>query len=262
MFHYDCTERKIEIIHNNSDMKKHNFLFASTACVLVVLVPFFASAHERRVYQIGTKDYTFIVGFLNEPVSVDDKSGVELSVMLGNGAPTMGPDGDMDGPPAATKPAEGLDKNLKVEVSAGSEKRVFSLTSIRGMPGHYRTLFYPSVATTYIFRIFGAIDTTPIDLSFSCNASGQAPADDSSMTKISEGVMQKLKSGAFGCPGSKADQVFPAQNVTLASVDQKVQEASTAVAASDTKGMTGIVLGALGLIAGVGAWIRRGKNTA
>ncbi len=241
-------------------MKKYNFLFASGVLTLAALLPFLASAHERRVYQIGTKDYTFVVGFLNEPVSVDDKAGVDLSVMLGNGAPTMGPDGDMDGPPVATKPAEGLDKNLKVEVSAGSEKKVFSLTSVWGMPGHYRALFYPSVATTYMFRIFGAIDSTPIDLSFSCNASDQAPADDSSIKKVSEGVMQKLKSGAFGCPGSKTDQVFPAQSVTLASVDQKVQEASTAAAASDTKGMTGIILGVLGFIAGVGAWIKRGKN--
>lgn len=241
-------------------MKKYNFLFASTAVSVLTLLPFVTSAHERRVYEIGGKDYTFVVGFLNEPVIVDDKAGVDLTVLLGNGAPTMGPDDDMDGPPAATKPVDGLDKTLKVEVSAGSEKKVFDVAPAYGSPGHYRAIFYPSVATTYTFRIFGKIDNTPVDLSFPCNASEQAPADNMNMVKVSDSVMQKLKSGAFGCPAPKTDEVFPAQKVTLTSLDQQTQELGASVAASETKGMIGIVLGALGLVAGIGALMKRGKN--
>lgn len=241
-------------------MKKHNFLFTSAVLTLLAVLPLAASAHQRRVYQIGGKDYTFIVGFLNEPVSVDDKAGVDLTVLLGNGAPTMGPDGDMDGPPAATKPTEGLDKTLKVEVSAGSEKKVFDFAPAWGMPGHYRAIFYPSMATTYTFRIFGKIENTSVDVSFPCNASEQAPADDMNMVKISDGVMQKLKSGAFGCPAPKTDEVFPAQQVTLAGLGRQVQDLGTVVATSDMKGMIGIVLGALGLIAGLGAWVKRGRE--
>lgn len=241
-------------------MKKHNFLFASTAFALLAVLPFAASAHERRVYQIGAKNYTFVVGFLNEPANVDDKAGVDLLVMLGNGASTIGPDGDMDGPPLATKPVDGLDKTLKVEISAGSEKKVFDFAPAYGAPGHYRAIFYPSVATTYTFRIFGTIDNTAVDFSFPCNASGQAPEDDMHMMKMSDSVMQKVKSGQFGCPSPKTDEVFPVPKVTLADLDQQVQEVSAAAASYDVKSTVGMVFGALGLVVALGVWIRRGKG--
>ncbi len=233
-------------------MKKFFSLSGAAIALMIVTAPLLAYAHERRVYQIGGKDYTFVVGFLNEPTSVDDKSGVDLSVMLGNGAPTMGPDGDMDGPPAATDPATGLEKDLKAEVSAGSEKKVFDFAPAYGAPGHYRAIFYPSVATTYTFRIFGAINKVPVDISWGCNSSGQAPADNMQAVKISDGVTQKLTSGAFGCPSAKTDQVFPAPQATLASLDQKVADGST-------KGTVAIVISLVGLVAGMGTMLRSRK---
>ena len=85
-------------------MKNISSLSGAAIALMIVAAPLLASAHERRVYQIGNKDYTLVVGFVNEPVTVDDKAGVYLSVMLGNDAPTMNSDGHMDGPPAATEP--------------------------------------------------------------------------------------------------------------------------------------------------------------
>ncbi len=233
-------------------MKKISSLTGAAVALIIVATPLLAYAHERRVYQIGAKDYTFVVGFLNEPVVVDDKAGVDLSVMLGNGAPMMGLDGDMDGSPAVTDPATGLEKDLKVEVSAGSEKKVFDFAPAYGAPGHYRAIFYPSIATTYTFRIFGTIHNVPVDVSFSCNASGQAPADNMQAVKISDGVTQKMSSGAFGCPSPKSDHVFPAPQATLASLDQKVMDGST-------KGTVAIVISLVGLVAGMGAILRSRK---
>lgn len=233
--------------------------FPSLAAIalMIAAVPLVVSAHERRVYQIGANTYTFVVGFLNEPVSVDDKAGVDLSVMLGNGAPTMGPDGDMDGPPAATQPVAGLEKSLKAEVSTGSEKKVFNVAPAFGAPGHYRAIFYPSIATTYTFRIFGTINNVPVNVSFPCNSSGIAPADDTRAAKISDGVTQKLSSGAFGCPASKSDQVFPAPQLTLADLDQKITNAQ---ASAGSRGTIALVVGIAGLLAGVGSWIRRPRG--
>lgn len=238
-------------------MKKVRYLLPLTALFLLAASTKTVSAHERRVYQIGGSDYTFVVGFLNEPVSVDDKTGLDLSVTLGGGSATMGPDGDMDGPPANTQPLAGLEKALKVEVSAGSEKKILSLVPAMGMPGHYSAVFYPSAETTYTFRIFGKVGATPIDLSFPCTVSGQAPATDSAMAKVSDGVMQKSKSGAFSCPTSRADITFPVPVVTLSGLDQKVREFEGAVGSSGGKGIAGIILGTLGLIVGLGAWRRR-----
>ena len=238
-------------------MKKIFFVSPLTVMALLMLMsPYGAFAHERRVYQIGAQDYTFVVGFLNEPIVVDDKSGVELSVMFGNGAPTMGPDGDMDGPPANTTPTSGLEKTLKVELIAGNEKKILDLAPAYGAPGHYSAVFYPIVETTYTFRIFGTIHNVSVDVAFPCNAGGEVK-EDMTATKISDKVVQKFKTGGFGCPLSKADKVFPAPTVSLDILDQKVADIGNAAARAGSHGTIGIILGVLGLLAGGGAWLRR-----
>jgi len=35
-------------------------------------------AHQKQLYTVGNNKYLFLSGFLNEPVYVDDKSGVDL----------------------------------------------------------------------------------------------------------------------------------------------------------------------------------------
>ena len=37
-------------------------------------------AHQKQLYTIGNNKYLFATGFLNEPVYLDDKSGVDLNV--------------------------------------------------------------------------------------------------------------------------------------------------------------------------------------
>src|SRR4051812_31820585 len=108
----------------------------------VMLVPLAASAHQHATYTIGKNVYTFTVGSLNEPMVVDDKSGVDLTVTKGGGQATMGADGDMDGPAVAATPVTGLETTLKVEISAGSQKRTFDLSPQYGKPGAYSAPFY------------------------------------------------------------------------------------------------------------------------
>ena len=38
-----------------------------------------AYAHQRQLFTIGNTDYLFVVGSLNEPIFVDDKSGVDFA---------------------------------------------------------------------------------------------------------------------------------------------------------------------------------------
>ena len=40
-----------------------------------------AYAHQRQLFTIGNDDYLFVVGSLNEPIFVDDKTGVDLAVV-------------------------------------------------------------------------------------------------------------------------------------------------------------------------------------
>ncbi len=37
-----------------------------------------ANAHQKQLVSIGGKDFLFLVGSANEPVFIDDKSGIEF----------------------------------------------------------------------------------------------------------------------------------------------------------------------------------------
>ena len=101
-------------------------------------------AHESR----DLDDITMVVGFLDEPVYVGQKSGLELRVTH---------DGE---------PSEGLEETLQAEVIFGDETRQLEISPQFGEPGAYRSVFIPTAAGPYTFRIFGEIDGEAVDESF------------------------------------------------------------------------------------------------
>jgi hypothetical protein len=120
-------------------------------------------AHESR--DVG--DYTFVVGFLDEPVYAGLKSGLDLRISAGD------------------SPVEGAEETLEAQVIFGDQTRDLELSPAFGEPGAYRSVFFPTAAGSYTFRIFGEIEGTPIDESFTSgpdtfgdildNAGGQFP---------------------------------------------------------------------------------------
>jgi hypothetical protein len=64
-----------------------------------------ALAHQRALFTIGGKDYLLVVGSQNEPVFVDDKSGVELFAYIPD------PKDPMNSFANGSKPVEGLEKH-------------------------------------------------------------------------------------------------------------------------------------------------------
>src|SRR5581483_2268971 len=101
----------------------------------------------------------------------DDKSGVDLSVLHFTTQPNADPD---SASPSAEKgtPVMGLEKTLKVEISAGDKKKVMPLEPSYETPGSYQAVFYPTIATTYTFRLFGTVNGKNIDTSFDCSLTG------------------------------------------------------------------------------------------
>jgi hypothetical protein len=59
----------------------------------------------------------FVVGSISEPLYVDDKSGVELFAYWPNATDPLNSQAN------GTRPIEGLEKMLKVEISAGDRTR-------------------------------------------------------------------------------------------------------------------------------------------
>src|SRR5947207_12044500 len=98
-------------------------LFVAMPCILLGVQA--AAAHENHLYRIGAKTYQLTVGSLNEPVAIDDKSGLDFKVEL------------QPGGGAKPGPVPGLEQTLKVEIAAGGKKKVFNLQSSFGTPGSY-----------------------------------------------------------------------------------------------------------------------------
>lgn len=234
-------------------MHYRNFRLAAAIAVAATLaMPLMASAHEHRMYEIGGKTYAFTVGSLGEPVVVDDKTGVDLSVEEFSG---KGMDHGHGSEAAQQKgtPVTGLEKTLKVEISAADKKRVMDLAPQYGKPGSYKAHFIPTVQTTLTYRFFGEINGTPVDLSFTCNPAGHpVTEDDTTEKKLSDGVTQTLKKGAFGCPMAKADLGFPEPSATINDLrsggSERVAKLEPMVKAAKTKAGIGLLLGAASLI--------------
>ena len=190
-------------------MQKYSISALTGVLVLAALVSLVsvtpqAFAHERQLYTIGGQDYLIVIGSLNEPIFVDDKSGVDLRVL------TADPNNPMNSTAEGAVPAEGLEETVQVELGAGNVTKVLQLEPAFGEPGAYEAPFYPTVATTLTYRLFGTINNTPVDLTFTCTPTGEAGATaDNSTVQVSEGVVRKGIEGGYGCPAPVTDAGFP-----------------------------------------------------
>jgi hypothetical protein len=143
------------------------------------------------------------VGSIGEPVYVDDKAGAEAFIR------TADPSNPLDRNANGTKMIEGLERDLKFEVSAGDKKKIFEIEPAFDDPGHYEAFFYPTIETTYNYRLFGTINNVTVNFDFQCQTTEGEGNQDNSTKQISEGVVQKAQRGAFGCITSRTDVSFP-----------------------------------------------------
>ena len=160
-----------------------------------------AFAHESR--DIG--DINMVVGLIDEPVYNGQKSGLDLHVTH---------DGE---------PAEGLEETLQAQVTFDDQTRDLEISPRFGEPGAYRSVFFPTAAGPYTFRIYGEIDGEPIDESFT-----------SGPETFSE--VQDVVGGQFPV-------VFPAMGDLARDAETGAGAATTATIA--------LILGAAGLLAGL-----------
>jgi hypothetical protein len=186
-------------------MKK---ITAALPLIALLLVPLAASAHEHQTFEINGIAYEFSVGSANEPIYVGDKSGLQLRITK---AGVVAGHEEHHEDHATEGAVEGLEKTLKVEMIAGTAKKTFDLKPTWGAPGAYDTVFYPTAAGEFSYRVFGTIDEIPVDLFFTCRPSHdmEGAETDTSRVEISPGVVRVEKRGAFGCPLDKSAVGFP-----------------------------------------------------
>ncbi len=126
------------------------------ALIVTLLATTAVLGHETR--EVG--EYTLVVGFLDEPVYSGEKSGLDLRVSRGD------------------EPVEGLEETLAAEVTFGGSTRELTLSPAFGAPGAYRSVFFPTAAGPYTFRIFGEIDGDAVDESFTSGADSFSEVQD------------------------------------------------------------------------------------
>ena len=158
-------------------------------------------AHETR--EVG--DHTYIVGFIGEPVFTGQKSGLEFGAFDGE------------------EPLEGLEETLSATVTFGDQTRDLEISPRFGEPGWYQSVFFPTAAGPYTFRIFGEIEGEPFDESFTSGAD-----------TFSE--VQDVTGGQFPVQ-------FPATGDIVRNAEAGANAATTSTIA--------LVLGGAGLVAGL-----------
>lgn len=235
---------------------RYHFYFVVAALALLAAQP--TLAHEHQTLMIGNAMYSVIVGSLNEPITVDDKTGVDLRVRkLGTMAPGSHDHTAVSGDSA---PVTGLEGTLKVELIAGDVKKTLDLSPAWNDPGAYRAQFYPTSETTLTYRFFGTIDSVPVDLSFTCNPSGHlVTPEDKTEAMLSTHVMRTEKRGAFGCPAAKAVFGFPEESASLRDVTGHAKQLEAELGGFGTPGAVvafiALAVSVLGFIRGE----RRGR---
>jgi len=190
-------------------------LAAVCAVLALVIMPALVSAHGGR--EVG--EYELTVGFFVEPAYEGEKNGVDLRVATGD-----------------EEPVEGVHETLEVEVIYGEDSMVLPLRAVFNTPGRYTADFFPTVSGPYTFRFFGTIGDLAVDESFTSEVDG------------------------FNSVQPTEDKQFPVRVASARELQGAVTGSTEAIEAADdsasvaaTRANIALGLGALGLLAGVGA---------
>lgn len=122
---------------------------------------FRAEAHEQRDV---AGEFSFVVGFLNEPAYAGEQNGLDLRIS------TLDPMGGVD-----SVPVEGAEESLTAEVRYGDQSMLLEFDTVYNEPGAYRAIFFPTAPGDYTFHVTGTIGETEIDETFA-SADGEFSA--------------------------------------------------------------------------------------
>lgn len=190
---------------------------AVAACILALALPCTAAAHEQR--DVGDGQYSVEIGFRDEPAYLGQPNAFYLNVTQ------FGSDGG---------PVDGLAGTLAAEVTKDGETLPLTLVP-ESEPGVYEAGFIPTALGDYTFRLFGDINGTPIDESFS-----SSPTTFASVEPLDR-------------------YQFPVNAPAGAELVTQLDAANARAARSEILAYVGLGIGVLGLLVGLGALLRAGR---
>lgn len=173
-------------------------------------------AHERR--EVGK--YTFVVGFLNEPVFADMLNGIDLTITNTE----------------TKQPVEGVEKTLQAEVTAAGKTMPVRLRARFNQPGKYVGDFIPTQPGQYRFHFFGTVEGQAVDERFESGP------------------------GRFDDVESSSALQFPEKAPSAVELGRQVSAADATINQARLFGLGGMVLGALGVAVGIAALVTRPRG--
>jgi hypothetical protein len=197
-------------MHSSRAILVRYFAAALIIGLLMVASASVASAHEHR--DVG--EYTFVVGFRVEPALVDEVNGLDLRISHGHGD--------------SAEPVEGLHETLQAEIRYGGETMPLDLRAVYNAPGRYTADIIPTATGAYTFRVFGTINGTEVDESFTSGPE------------------------TFSEVGAKDTITFPAGTIGGGG---SASDAQSTADTAQTIGIIALVAGLLGLGAGIAALV-------
>ncbi|MBE3559437.1 MAG: hypothetical protein IMW89_09445 [Ktedonobacteraceae bacterium] len=191
-----------------------------------------AFAHEKR--HVG--NYTFVVGFLNEPAYLNQLNSIDFTVCQGSDCTYTVKDGQR----VLSNPVQDAEKTLKAEVSmGGSAPLALPLKPRYGNPGKYSSYFLPTKTGAYTFHIFGTLNGQNIDEKFT---SGPNTFGEVEPLNTYPAVASQAQSG---------------DNNNAAALRQQVQAARDSANTATIFGIAGSLLGIVGLGTAIFALTRK-----
>jgi hypothetical protein len=194
-----------------------------------------AAAHEHR--EVG--EYEFSVGFMNEPALVNEPNGLILEISKPTGEHAEGEEGDEG---EAGTPVEGLEETLEAEIAYGGETKPLELRPVFNTPGAYTADVIPTAIGAYTFRIFGSLDGTEIDESF---------------TSGPETFAEVTGTDAIAFPAAGGDT---APSSAALDAEEAADSARTLAIVGIGVGFLGLAAGAAGLLAARNARTGHGRG--
>jgi hypothetical protein len=212
---------------------RKNILAAGTLAALTLLVTSFevallagpALAHEDR--EVG--DYTFTVGFGDEPAYSGLKNSVQLILTT------------------SEEPITDLGDSLQVEVATGDQSTKLSLEpdfeiGEFGTPGDYRAWFIPTRPGDYTFHFTGTVKGQKVDESFTSSSSTFASVVDPTEAEF------PVKDPTVGQVAERLDREIPRINAAIGAQTAAARDRADSARSLAT---VALIVGGLGLLAGI-----------
>lgn len=202
------------------------------AALLMLWLPAGAAwAHEDRA--IG--DLSMIVGFGDEPAYAGLPNSVEVVLTRGNAPVTdLGP-GD-----------------LRAEITFGDASTRMDLEpnfvpGVYGEPGDYRAWFVPSQPGPYTFRVVGAVGHEQVDESFTSGPNTFSEAGD-----LAGAAFPPIDAPSNDELATRIEQEASRSADALAASERAAADARDQASGAQTFAVVAFIVGALGLVAGLG----------